>query len=46
VTRNVPPNALAISRVKQENKEEYAKKLRAKLKAAAAAGKSGERKKG
>jgi bifunctional UDP-N-acetylglucosamine pyrophosphorylase/glucosamine-1-phosphate N-acetyltransferase len=34
VTKNVPPNALAISRVKQENKEEYASKLKAKLKAA------------
>jgi bifunctional UDP-N-acetylglucosamine pyrophosphorylase/glucosamine-1-phosphate N-acetyltransferase len=34
VTRDVPPNALAISRVKQENKEEYATKLKARLKAA------------
>jgi bifunctional UDP-N-acetylglucosamine pyrophosphorylase / glucosamine-1-phosphate N-acetyltransferase len=34
VTRNVPPDALAIARVKQENKEGYATKLRAKLKAA------------
>jgi bifunctional UDP-N-acetylglucosamine pyrophosphorylase/glucosamine-1-phosphate N-acetyltransferase len=34
VTRDVPPDALAISRVKQENKEGYASKLRAKLKAA------------
>jgi bifunctional UDP-N-acetylglucosamine pyrophosphorylase/glucosamine-1-phosphate N-acetyltransferase len=34
VTKNIPPNALAISRVRQENKEEYAVKLRAKLKAA------------
>jgi bifunctional UDP-N-acetylglucosamine pyrophosphorylase/glucosamine-1-phosphate N-acetyltransferase len=34
VTRDVPPNALAIARVRQENKEEYALKLRAKLKAA------------
>jgi bifunctional UDP-N-acetylglucosamine pyrophosphorylase/glucosamine-1-phosphate N-acetyltransferase len=34
VTRDVPPDALAISRVKQENKEGYAKKLRAKFKAA------------
>lgn len=34
VTMNVPPNALAISRVRQENKEQYAEKLRAKLQAA------------
>jgi bifunctional UDP-N-acetylglucosamine pyrophosphorylase / glucosamine-1-phosphate N-acetyltransferase len=34
VTRDVPPNALAISRVKQENKEDYAPKLRARMKAA------------
>ena len=34
VTRDVPPNALAIARVKQENKEGYAAKLRARLKAA------------
>jgi bifunctional UDP-N-acetylglucosamine pyrophosphorylase/glucosamine-1-phosphate N-acetyltransferase len=34
VTKSVPPNALAISRVKQENKEEYASKIKAKLKAA------------
>jgi bifunctional UDP-N-acetylglucosamine pyrophosphorylase/glucosamine-1-phosphate N-acetyltransferase len=34
VTRDVPANALAISRVKQENKEDYATRLRAKLKAA------------
>src|SRR5262249_34039922 len=34
VTRDVPANALAISRVKQENKEDYATKLKAKLKAA------------
>jgi bifunctional UDP-N-acetylglucosamine pyrophosphorylase/glucosamine-1-phosphate N-acetyltransferase len=34
VTRDVPPNALAIARVKQENKEDYATKLKAKLKAA------------
>ena len=34
VTRDVPPNGLAISRVKQENKEDYAPKLKAKLKAA------------
>lgn len=32
VTRNVPADALAISRVKQENKEGYAPRLRAKLK--------------
>ncbi len=31
VTRNVPPGALAISRVKQENKEGYAEKLKARM---------------
>ena len=34
VTRDVPPNGLAIARVKQENKDGYALKLKAKLKAA------------
>jgi bifunctional UDP-N-acetylglucosamine pyrophosphorylase/glucosamine-1-phosphate N-acetyltransferase len=34
VTRDVPPDALAISRVKQENKEGYAARLLARLKAA------------
>ena len=34
VTKNVPPNALAIARLKQENKEDYATKLRARMKAA------------
>jgi bifunctional UDP-N-acetylglucosamine pyrophosphorylase/glucosamine-1-phosphate N-acetyltransferase len=34
VTRDVPPDALAIGRAKQENKEGYAAKLRARLKAA------------
>jgi bifunctional UDP-N-acetylglucosamine pyrophosphorylase/glucosamine-1-phosphate N-acetyltransferase len=34
VTRDVPANALAISRVRQENKEGYATKLRARMKAA------------
>ena len=34
VTRDVPPDALAIARVKQDNKEGYAIKLKAKLKAA------------
>ncbi len=34
VTVDVPANALAISRVRQENKEEYATKLRARMKAA------------
>ncbi len=33
VTKDVPPDALAISRVKQENKEGYASRLRGKLKA-------------
>ena len=43
VTRDVPPNALAISRVKQENKEEYATKLKAKLKAAKDAAKAAKK---
>jgi len=34
VTRDVPPNALALSRVKQENKEGYASKLRERMQAA------------
>jgi bifunctional UDP-N-acetylglucosamine pyrophosphorylase/glucosamine-1-phosphate N-acetyltransferase len=34
VTRDVPPGALAIARVKQENKEGYASKLAARMKAA------------
>jgi bifunctional UDP-N-acetylglucosamine pyrophosphorylase/glucosamine-1-phosphate N-acetyltransferase len=34
VTRDVPPDALAISRVPQENKEGYASRLRARMKAA------------
>jgi bifunctional UDP-N-acetylglucosamine pyrophosphorylase/glucosamine-1-phosphate N-acetyltransferase len=34
VTMDVPPDALAIGRVKQENKEGYAARLRARLKAA------------
>jgi len=34
VTKDVPPDALAIGRARQENKEGYAAKLRAKLKAA------------
>ncbi len=33
VTKDVPPDALAISRVKQENKEGYAARLRTRLKA-------------
>jgi bifunctional UDP-N-acetylglucosamine pyrophosphorylase/glucosamine-1-phosphate N-acetyltransferase len=33
VTRDVPPDALAIGRVKQENKEGYAARLRATLRA-------------
>lgn len=33
ITRDVPPDALAIGRVKQENKEAYASKLRARLRA-------------
>lgn len=39
VTRDVPDDALAIARVKQENKEGYASKLKARLKASAAAAK-------
>lgn len=35
VTRNVPADALAVGRARQENKEGYATRLRAKLKAAA-----------
>jgi bifunctional UDP-N-acetylglucosamine pyrophosphorylase/glucosamine-1-phosphate N-acetyltransferase len=34
VTRNVPPDALAISRVKQDNKDGYAGKLKARMRAA------------
>jgi bifunctional UDP-N-acetylglucosamine pyrophosphorylase/glucosamine-1-phosphate N-acetyltransferase len=34
VTKDVPPDALAISRVKQDNKEGYASRLRGRLKAA------------
>ena len=37
VTRDVPPGALAVGRVKQENKDGYAPKLRARLQAAKAA---------
>jgi bifunctional UDP-N-acetylglucosamine pyrophosphorylase/glucosamine-1-phosphate N-acetyltransferase len=37
VTRDVPADALAISRVKQENKEGYASRLRERMKALAAA---------
>lgn len=37
VTRDVPPDALAIARVKQENKEGYALKLRQRFAAAKAA---------
>ncbi len=34
VTQSVPPDALAIARVKQENKEGYASRLRARMRAA------------
>ncbi len=34
ITRDVPPDALAISRVKQENKEGYASRIRSRMKAA------------
>ncbi len=37
VTKDVPDGALAISRVKQENKEGYAERLKGRLKAAKAA---------
>jgi bifunctional UDP-N-acetylglucosamine pyrophosphorylase/glucosamine-1-phosphate N-acetyltransferase len=40
VTRDVPANALAISRVRQENKDGYADKLRARLKGAKEAAKA------
>jgi bifunctional UDP-N-acetylglucosamine pyrophosphorylase/glucosamine-1-phosphate N-acetyltransferase len=39
VTQDVPPDALAIARVRQENKPGYASKLRARLKAAKEAAK-------
>jgi bifunctional UDP-N-acetylglucosamine pyrophosphorylase/glucosamine-1-phosphate N-acetyltransferase len=42
VTRNVPAGALAISRVRQENKDGYATKLNAKFKAAKEAAKTGK----
>ena len=32
VTKDVPDNALAIARIRQENKEGYASRLRARLK--------------
>lgn len=35
VTKDVPPDALAIARVKQENKEGYATRLRSRLRAGA-----------
>jgi bifunctional UDP-N-acetylglucosamine pyrophosphorylase/glucosamine-1-phosphate N-acetyltransferase len=38
VTKDVPAGALAIARVKQENKEGYADRLKARLKAAAKKG--------
>lgn len=41
VTRDVPPGALAIGRAKQENKEGYADRLRARLKAQKEAAKKG-----
>lgn len=41
VTRDVPPDALAIGRAKQENKEGYAARLRARFKAAKEAAKAG-----
>jgi bifunctional UDP-N-acetylglucosamine pyrophosphorylase / glucosamine-1-phosphate N-acetyltransferase len=34
VTKWVPPDALAIARLEQENKEGYAGKLRSRMKAA------------
>jgi len=44
VTKDVPADALAIARVKQENKDGYASKLRARLEAAKAAAKKAEKK--
>ncbi len=41
VTNNVPPDALAIARTKQENKEGYAPRLRARMAAAAKKAKGG-----
>jgi bifunctional UDP-N-acetylglucosamine pyrophosphorylase/glucosamine-1-phosphate N-acetyltransferase len=41
VTRDVPPDALAISRPKQENKEGYASRLRARLAAQKTAAQAG-----
>jgi bifunctional UDP-N-acetylglucosamine pyrophosphorylase/glucosamine-1-phosphate N-acetyltransferase len=41
VTMDVPENALALSRVKQVNREGYGEKLRAKMKAAKEAAKKG-----
>jgi bifunctional UDP-N-acetylglucosamine pyrophosphorylase / glucosamine-1-phosphate N-acetyltransferase len=41
VTRDVPADALAIGRVRQENKEGYAARLRARLKAAKDAARKG-----
>jgi len=43
VTRDVPDNALAIARPKQQNKEGYASRLRARFKAAKEAAKKGEK---
>jgi bifunctional UDP-N-acetylglucosamine pyrophosphorylase / glucosamine-1-phosphate N-acetyltransferase len=43
VTRDVPPDGLAISRVKQDNKEGYASKLKARLKAAKEAARAGKK---
>jgi bifunctional UDP-N-acetylglucosamine pyrophosphorylase/glucosamine-1-phosphate N-acetyltransferase len=42
VTRDVPPEALAIGRARQENKEGYATKLRQRLRSAKAASPSGK----
>ena len=42
VTRDVPADALAVGRVRQQNKEGYAKRLRAKLEASAEVRKAGE----
>ncbi len=46
VTRDVPADALAISRTKQENKEGYATRLRDRMKALAAAEKKAKAEKG
>jgi bifunctional UDP-N-acetylglucosamine pyrophosphorylase/glucosamine-1-phosphate N-acetyltransferase len=43
ITRDVPADALAIGRAKQENKEGYASRLRSRLAAARAAARTGQK---